>query len=205
MIDRAILRFDKLPLIWFCRHGETTWNAEGRVQGQYDTDLDALGRSQADGNGLKLSGLIDEPSKFNFVASPLKRTRKTMERIRTGMNLPPQGYALDERLKEVHFGDWQGFTIPEISMVSPELLEARHRDKWNFLPPGKDAESYEILATRFSLWLNEVSEPTVCVTHGGIIRSLFHLAGHMSGEKASRLVVPQDQVLRFEHGALAWF
>lgn len=199
------MRYKNLPLIWFSRHGETSWNAEGRVQGQYDTDLNALGRSQADGNGLKLAGLIGDPAQFKFVASPLKRTRETMERIRTGMNLPPLGYDLDERLKEVHFGDWQGFTIPEISMVSPELLEARHRDKWNFLPPGIEAESYEILATRFSLWLCQVSEPTVCVTHGGVIRSLFHLVGHMSGEKASRLTVPQDQVLKFENGALTWF
>ena len=204
-VNSLVLNFNNLPLIWFSRHGETAWNAEGRVQGQYDTDLDTLGQAQADANGLKLASLIDEPSKFKFVASPLKRTRETMERIRTGMELPPHEYALDERLKEVHFGDWQGFTIPEISMVSPELLEARHRDKWNFLPPGTEAESYEILATRFSLWLREVYDPTVCVTHGGIIRSLFHLVGHMSGEKASRLVVPQDQVLRFEHGTLTWF
>ncbi len=199
------MRFDKLPLIWFSRHGETAWNAQGRVQGQYDTDLNTLGRSQANANGVKLAGLVDEPSKFKFVSSPLKRTRETMERIRTGMELPPHEYALDQRLKEVHFGDWQGFTIPEISMVSPELLEARHRDKWNFLPPGSGAESYEILAARFSLWLKDVSEPTVCVTHGGIIRSLFYLVGAMGSQEASRLTVPQDRVLRFENSRLDWF
>ncbi len=174
------------------------------MQGQFDTDINALGQSQADANGLKLKELIPDPAKFDFVASPLKRTRETMERIRTGMSLPPLDYRLDDRLKEVHFGDWQGYTLAEISLVSPELLEARHRNKWDFLPPGVDGESYEMLAKRFLSWLVTVNEPTVCVTHGGIIRSLFHLVGGLGGEEASRMSVPQDQVLRLENGRLQW-
>ncbi len=194
----------KTPLIWFSRHGETAWNAEGRVQGQFDTDLNTLGKSQADANGLKLKQLISDPSQFDFIASPLKRTRETMERIRAGMGLPPKDYLLDDRLMEVHFGDWQGYTLAEISLVSPELLEARHRDKWNFIPPGDDAESYEMLARRFAGWLETVKVPTVCVTHGGIIRSLFHLVEGIGGESAARLEVPQDKLLRLVDGRLDW-
>jgi broad specificity phosphatase PhoE len=194
----------KTPLIWFSRHGETAWNAEGRVQGQFDTDLNETGKHQADANGVKLKTLISDASKFDFIASPLKRTRETMARIRRGMALPANDYLLDDRLMEVHFGDWQGYTLSEISMVSPELLEARHRNKWHFLPPGGDAESYEMLARRFVGWLESVKVPTVCVTHGGIIRTLFHLIEGMNGEAASRLEVPQDQVLRLEDGKLLW-
>jgi broad specificity phosphatase PhoE len=200
-----VLDWSKLPLIWFCRHGETAWNAEGRVQGQYDTDLNETGKAQANANGLKLRALIPDPASFDFTASPLKRTRETMERIRTGIGLPPQDYRLDDRLKEVHFGDWQGFTLAEISMVHPELLEARHRNKWNFIPPGVEAENYDMLAHRFARWLATVKTPTVCVTHGGIVRSLYHLVEGMDGEKASRLAVPQDQVLRLHGGTLEWF
>lgn len=199
------MNWKQLPLIWFCRHGETAWNAEGRVQGQYDTDLNETGKLQADANGLKLKTLVPDPSAFDFVASPLKRTRETMERIRAGMDLPRGDYRLDDRLKEVHFGDWQGFTLAEISMVHPELLEARHRNKWDFLPPGSEAENYHMLADRFSSWLATVTAPTVCVTHGGIIRSLYHLVEGLSGEEASRLSVPQDQVLRLQSGRLVWF
>lgn len=193
-----------LPLIWFCRHGETAWNAEGRVQGQFDTDLNETGRAQADANGIKLNGLINEPLSFDYIASPLKRTRETMQRIRIGMGLPPEDYLLDDRLKEVHFGDWQGFTLAEIGLVHPELLEARHRNKWNFIPPGPDAENYDMLARRFSGWLETVKVPTVCVTHGGIIRTLHHMVEGLDGETASRLPVPQDQVLRLEGGQLNW-
>ena len=78
-----------LPLIYFCRHGETLWNAEQRVQGQFDTDLSEKGRRQADGNGLILHNLIRDPENFDFVSSPLKRTRETMERVRIGMGLDP--------------------------------------------------------------------------------------------------------------------
>ncbi len=201
----CILDWSTLPLIWFCRHGETAWNAEARVQGQFDTDLNETGKGQADANGIKLKALIPDPAGFDFIASPLRRTRETMERIRTGMGLPKGAYLLDDRLMEVHFGDWQGFTLAEISMVHPEMLEARHRDKWNFIPPGADAENYDVLARRFAGWLETVKVPTVCVTHGGVVRSLVHLIEGLEREKASRLAVPQDQVLRLEGGKLDWF
>jgi broad specificity phosphatase PhoE len=200
-----VLDWSRLPLIWFCRHGETAWNAEGRVQGQYDTDLNETGKLQASANGLKLRVLVPDPSGFDFVASPLKRTRETMERIRAGMGLMVSGYRLDDQLKEVHFGDWQGFTLAEISMVHPELLEARHRNKWSFIPPGAEAENYDMLAHRFAGWLETVKTPTVCVTHGGVVRSLFYLIDGLDGEVASRLAVPQDEVLRLDQGRLDWF
>ena len=198
-------KMKNLPLIWFSRHGETAWNAIGRVQGQFDTDLNKTGERQADANGIKLKSLIADPDAFDFVASPLKRTRDTMERIRRGMGLDPSAYRLEPLLKEVHFGDWQGFTLPEIAMVHPELLEARHRDKWNFLPPGKEAESYAVLAQRFAGWLQTVQQPTVCVTHGGILRTLFYLTGTLGEQEAAKMSVPQDMVLKLEGGQLAWF
>ena len=200
-----MLDFKALPLIWFSRHGETAWNAIGRVQGQFDTDLNTVGEAQADANGIKLKSLIADPGQFDFVASPLKRTRETMERIRRGMGLDPTAYKLDPLLKEVHFGDWQGFTLPEIGMVHPELLEARHRDKWNFMPPGSEAESYAVLARRFAGWLATVDHPAVCVTHGGIIRTLFYLTGTLGEQEAAKMSVPQDRVLKLERGKLLWY
>jgi probable phosphoglycerate mutase len=98
------------PLVYFVRHGQTDWNAENRLQGQADIELNALGREQATQNGRKLAGLIPDPQAFDFVASPMKRTRATMELVRAAMGLDPYAYRTDPRLVEVNFGDWQGFT-----------------------------------------------------------------------------------------------
>lgn len=193
-----------LPLAYFVRHGLTDWNAEGRIQGQIDTDINETGRTQADGVGARLAGLIARPDEFDFVASPKRRTRETMERIRAAMGLPREGYRTDPRLIEMHYGDWQTFTLAEIDGRTPGSSAARDRDKWNFLPPGGEAESYEMLAARIAPWLAELRRPTVCVTHGGIIRVLFRLVGNHDPETACKGGVPQDRILELNEGRLRW-
>jgi len=193
-----------MPLTYFIRHGETDWNAEGRLQGQADTDLNANGRRQAERNGHRLAELIERPADFDFIASPLKRTRETMERLRRAMGLDPLAYRTDPRLVEVHFGAWQGFTFAELEADRPGSTKARRRDKWNFCPPGRSGESYEMLKERIAPWLGELSRPTVCVTHGGVVRVLFRLFGGLGEQKAAALPVPQDRLLRFRDGELVW-
>lgn len=193
-----------LPRIYIVRHGQTDWNVEGRLQGQADTDINALGRRQADRNGRKLAALIDDPEKFDFVASPLIRTRDTMQRLRSAMGLPPAGYRTDRRLVEVHFGDWQGSTYAEIEMRHPGATGARSADKWDFVPPGRDGESYALLARRVRAWLDGVERPTVCVTHGGVVRCVFYLLGRLSGTEAAALDIPQDRILQVEGDRLEW-
>ncbi|TIS74864.1 MAG: histidine phosphatase family protein, partial [Mesorhizobium sp.] len=58
------------PLVYIARHGQTQWNAEGRLQGQADTDINELGREQATQNGRRLADLIGNAADFDFVASP---------------------------------------------------------------------------------------------------------------------------------------
>lgn len=189
------------------RHGQTDWNVEGRMQGQKDIDLNATGRGQAMRNGETLAHVLgDTAGSFDYVASPLRRTRETMERIRAEMHLDPLAYRIDERLKEVSFGDWEGFTLPEIARVVPERVEERARHKWDFIPPGPDAESYEILSWRIGAWLASVERPTVCVSHGGVIRTCFRLVGDMGKEEACDINIPQDRILKMDTatGAIGW-
>jgi probable phosphoglycerate mutase len=193
-----------LPLVYFIRHGQTDWNAEGRLQGQADTDINTTGRAQADLIGDRLAELIGEPARFDFVASPKRRTRETMERIRARLGLAPHGYRTDPRLIEVHFGDWQGLTLAELDAARPGSTAERERDKWNFLPPGIGAESYQMLTDRVAPWLEEVAVPTVCVTHGGIIRAMFRLVEDCDPQDASATVVPQDRILELKGGRLRW-
>lgn len=191
-------------LAYLVRHGQTDWNAELRFQGQSEVDINARGREQARGNGRLLAGRIGDASSFDFVASPMRRTRETMEIIRAEMGLPAEGYRTDARLVEVHFGDWQGLTANEIEAVLPGSVGAREVDKWGFLPPGDGAESYERLSERVRPWLDELSRPTVCVTHGGVIRAVLLMMGAMTRAQAEAMEVPQDRVLRLEGGKLDW-
>ena len=194
-----------MPLTHFLiRHGQTDWNAELRLQGQHDIPLNDLGRRQATENGRKLAGIAGDLAAFAFVSSPLGRTRETMERLREEAGLDPLNYQTDPRLVEICFGDWEGHTLDEIGAVTPEKLAERDAAKWDFVPPGALAESYEILSWRVGSWLKSLDRDTVCVCHGGVIRCLLKLTGHFTGEEAAKLTVPQDRILRLRDGKAEW-
>ena len=192
------------PLVYIVRHGQTQWNAEHRLQGQADTDLNALGREQATQNGHRLAELIHDAKDFDFVASPMRRTRETMERIRAAMGLDPLDYRTDARLIEVNFGDWQSYTFAELEAKSPGVTRSRALDKWNFQPPGDGAESYQTLLERAKPCFDAMRHRTICVTHGGVIRTLFRFVLGMAEDEASNLDIPQDRLLRLEGKSLEW-
>lgn len=190
--------------VFFVRHGQTDWNAEGRLQGQADTDLNDTGRAQATRNGEQLARLVADPSAFDFVASPLRRTRETMERVRAAMGLEPEAYRTDPRLVEVHFGHWQERTFAELEAVDPGCFARREQDKWHFVPPGEGAESYEALAGRVRPFLQSLAGDTVCVSHGGVLRAVFRLTDTLPPAECAALSIPQDRVLRLQDGRLEW-
>jgi broad specificity phosphatase PhoE len=164
-------------LLYFIRHGETDWNAEGRLQGQHDTPLNKVGIGQAVRCGDILRALLErdgrDPRAFDYVASPLDRARKTMERVRRGLALDPAGYRTDARLVELSFGHWEGFTFAELKarVADTRALAAREHDKWSFVPPG--GESYADLLMRVSAWHASVTRDTIVVSHGGVARTLI--------------------------------
>jgi probable phosphoglycerate mutase len=186
-------------LIYVVRHGQTDWNAERRLQGQKDIPLNPIGREQARLNGIDLAEILKvEGIPFDFVASPLIRTRQTMEILRQAMGVDPTAYRTDERLVEVSFGDWEGSTIKELKATQRDRVTERNLNKWDFIPPGDDAESYEIMSWRIASWLNSVEKSTVCVTHGGVIRSLFKMIADLPKEEAAEGDIPQDRILKIE-------
>ena len=186
-------------LIYVVRHGQTDWNAERRLQGQKDIPLNPIGREQARLNGIDLAEILKvEGIAFDFVASPLTRTRQTMEIIREAMGVDPKAYRTDERLVEVSYGDWEGSTIKELKATQRDRVTERNLNKWDFIPPGDDAESYEIMSWRIASWLNSVDKPTVCVTHGGVIRSLFKMIADVPKHEAAEGDIPQDRILKID-------
>src|SRR5207244_208564 len=78
------------PVIYYIRHGETSWNAEGRLQGAQDIPLNDLGRKQAAHAGNVLADLLKrdghDKAALPFVASPLQRARALM--VALGIETP---------------------------------------------------------------------------------------------------------------------
>ena len=101
-----------LPTLIFVRHGETNWNVEGRLQGQRDIPLNDKGRGQAKRNGETILSRVPGIAAYDFVASPLIRSRETMEIARLAMGLDPSAYRLDDR--DGHQG-----LVPRVDRPSP--------------------------------------------------------------------------------------
>jgi broad specificity phosphatase PhoE len=194
-IERSRRRADAsgTPTIYFVRHGETDWNLVARLQGQKDIPLNDLGRVQAEEAGRRLRGLVERCDDLDYVASPMDRTRETMERLRDAIGLEPTGYRLDERLVELTFGDWEGLTWKELRRRHPEAAAARQRDKWGYVPPR--GESYAMLAERVRPVLEDLTRDTVMVSHGGVARALLALLGGVPAREAASVDIWQGKVL----------
>jgi probable phosphoglycerate mutase len=188
--------------IYFIRHGETDWNALQRYQGQADVPMNETGRAQARRNGEVLRALLPSIAQCRYVASPLLRARETMEIVRPAMGLDPQSYALDDRLKELHYGHWQGVFAADLHEFDATGAEARARDSFRWRPVG--GESYEDLMARAAAWLDDVEGDVVVAAHGGVSRVL---RGHIYGldlASVPELPVPQDRVLILRRGGMDW-
>jgi broad specificity phosphatase PhoE len=188
-----------MPTIYYIRHGETEWNAQGRLQGVRDIPLNDLGRKQAVAAGGILAELFKRDGRSEvslpFVASPLKRARSTMELVRGALKLPPGDYDLDDRLREIGYGQWEGSTLDEARQAYPEVFAARERDKWTVSPPG--GESYVSVQARISDWYGQRKTDTVAVAHGGTARALMVVLGIETPESAANLIIEQGAVYVF--------
>ena len=188
-----------VPTIYYMRHGETDWNVQGRLQGGIDTPLNELGLTQAAHAGRVLADLFArqglDASKLVFVASPLQRARITMDLVRAELRLPPGGYALDDRLREIGYGHWEGSTLAQARVSHPELYASRERDKWSALPPG--GESYASVQLRMRDWYDSLKADTVAVAHGGTARALMVALGLATPASASDLFIEQGVVYVF--------
>ena len=193
------------PTLYLVRHGETDWNAQGRLQGRRDTPLNGVGLGQADEAGLRLRALVPDPSVLDYVASPMTRTRRTMEGLRGVLGLDPPAYRTDERLVEIGFGAWEGSTWRELRARDPRAVAARERDLWGFTPPGAGAESYRTLTARVGPAIAALARDTVVVAHGGVARAVLAHLRLVAPEAAPRLPVWQGRVLVVEAGGWRWW
>jgi broad specificity phosphatase PhoE len=194
-----------VPTIYYIRHGETEWNALGRLQGVQDIPLNDLGRKQSVQAGQILAELFRQDgqgaSSIGFVSSPLGRARQTMELVRGTLRLPLSSYAIDDRLREIGYGEWEGSTLAEMQAQAPDLFARRQVEKWTVAPPG--GETYVSVQARMTDWHRSLTVDKVAVAHGGTARALMVALGFESPESAADLTIEQGAVYVFRDGGLA--
>ncbi|MFZ0810138.1 histidine phosphatase family protein [Bradyrhizobium sp.] len=194
-----------MPTIYYIRHGETEWNALGRLQGVRDIPLNELGRRQSVDAGHILSDLLMRDGRsetsLTFVASPLGRARQTMELVRGVLKLPLSGYAIDDRLREIGYGEWEGSTLAEMQAKDPDLFAQRQAEKWTVAPPG--GETYVSVQARMTDWYRGLTADVVAVAHGGTARALMVELGFETPESAADLGIEQGAVYVFSEAGLA--
>ncbi|WP_238183180.1 histidine phosphatase family protein [Methylobacterium trifolii] len=194
-----------MQTIYFIRHGQTDWNAEGRLQGQRDIALNALGLRQAGMAADRLRALAgDALAEADFMASPLSRARQTMETLRARLDLPPEDYRTDPRLQEINFGAWEGLTWAEIRRKDPGGAAARDRNRWHYQPSGAGAESYAMLTERVAPVIDGLTRTTVVVAHGGVARAMLVARDHLDLRGAPRIGIRQGEVLVLDAAGWRW-
>lgn len=189
------------PELYFIRHGQTNWNAEGRYQGARDIPLNDIGRGQADLNGRLLAQLLQranrKPEDFTWYASPLGRTRETMERVRRAFPQAPE-VTFDPRLIEISFGVYEGRLHSELAAGEMAIAGERTDAFWEFRP--EEGENYVDLAARITDFGAELTGPSIIVSHGGVLRTLRKLIENMPVVEAVNWFPPQDSVIHFLDG-----
>ena len=179
----------------------------GRLQGTKDIPLNARGRGQAVQAGGILADLFKRDGR-DKAAFPTCRVRlaaraQTMELARGKLELPPADYALDDRLREIGYGGWEGLTLAESEASDPDVYARRLADKWTVGPAG--GETYADVQVRVRAWYDQLRTDTVAVAHGGTCRALMVSLGLETPASAAELYIEQGAVYVFRDGRLEKF
>src|SRR5215471_3617612 len=148
------------------RHGESTWNAGGRIQGHLDPPLSDRGVAQA----REVAERYADHRLEGLYCSDLDRARRTAEVIGAAVGLEPVN---EPGLREIALGAWEGRTREELMEEYPELWArwAREPD-WDLVPGGEGAGPFaeRVRATLERLHERHRHGDVLCVTHGGVIQ-----------------------------------
>ena len=156
--------------IYIARHGETEWNAQGRIQGHTDIALTARGRRQAAALARRLAGVAFAAA----YCSDLSRTRETAQII-LGEGAAP--LHATPQLREYHKGVFEGLTVPEYAERYPDLYRASLVKDLDFAPPGGETiRQASVRMARFTAELlsaHAAEESVLVVGHGGTLRAVI--------------------------------
>ena len=179
--------------ICLVRHGETDWNAQRRLQGHIDIELNAAGRAQASAAATGLR----ETSFHAAYSSDLHRAKQTAEILLQNTPLTP---VLLPQLRERFFGAFQGLTYEEAQSQYPEAYCAFAARSPNASLPG-EAETLTAFYARIEAVLNALAQThlgktLLVVTHGGALDMAYRVA--------SALPLTTPRHFHLHNAALNW-
>ncbi len=173
-----------MTTICLVRHGETDWNAQGKIQGKTDIPLNAEGIKQAERCGQYLTNTNWDV----LITSPLKRARKTADIVNKTLHVPLVEMS---EFEEKHFGDAEGMTYEERAKTFPKRYYPNQED---------DA----VFAKRLAIGLETIQQHypdkrVLVVSHGGVINALLGaLSNGEIGSGKTRLLNTCMSHLKFD-------
>lgn len=171
--------------LFLVRHGETTWNVEGRAQGHSDTPLSEKGRHQVERVAARLAPVPFAAAYSSDLSRALETAQGLMKGRSTQVHAEPD-------LRELSYGEWEGMTYQEVQARYPSLYAQLMSSDVTFAPPG--GESVAGLVQRVQALQERLrsthrdGENTLVVGHGGSLRALL----------VSLLELPVDSFWRFQ-------
>jgi phosphoserine phosphatase len=185
--------------IYLVRHGETTWNLEGRVQGSRDTPLSIDGLTQTVKTVAFLSALHFDA----IFTSPMARARAISEPVGAHLGVPP---IVVPELREIEFGGWEGHTWNEIGVMYPASMAV-----WELKSPEAQPDGGESLADvrRRAAKVRSIVESTpgdlaLVVAHGGLNRVLISVLLDLPLDTYGNFTQPNACISVFEVEAEKW-
>ncbi len=186
----------RYPPIYVLRHGETQWNAEGRLQGARNSPLTQTGRAQAARQRALLAGL--DLAAFDIRISPQGRA---IETAAIALAAEADYLHTDARLREIGVGGWAGLRRPEMQPAPVTPTEHTPDGPLALYDAAPGGEGFTALRARCLSFLDSLARPTICVTHGITSRMLRATAMGQPGAALGDLPGGQGVVHVVEDGA----
>ena len=161
------------------RHGQSTWNAEGRWQGWADAPLSPAGQAQARSMAAMLAAGGERFS--GVVSSDLARSIETAAVVASALDLGD--VAVEADLRERDVGDWSGRTTEEIELLWPGAIDAWRAGRLERPPGGEHEPAFRArVVGAVERLAGPEGDPVLVVTHGGVIRAVER---HLKGDPRS--------------------
>lgn len=152
------------------RHGQTEWNILKKIQGSGDSPLTPEGKEEIG----EWTETLKNYSWDRIIASDLGRVRATVDILNQELGLP---VTFDLRLREQHWGDWEGLTIPFIHENFKEDLARRVAMGWDFSAPGGEsrlAVKDRVLTTLLENAKKWPGKKILVICHQGVVKAVLY-------------------------------